>query len=182
MREMGSGAFSKLLHQGRAKRLLTPFCAEGKALGLVLFIGICLGASAIGGAFTAQSVGSWYQELIKPSANPPGWVFAPVWTALYTMMGIAAWLVWRQGSGQRRAPMVLFGAQLALNVLWSALFFGLRNPAAAFVEILVLFAFIVATAISFGRRSKAAALLFVPYILWVGFASYLNAALWRLND
>jgi tryptophan-rich sensory protein len=155
--------------------------AQRQAVGLVAFLGICFAASAVGGLFTASSVGSWYQELARPSWNPPDWVFAPVWTTLYAMMGIAAWLVWRGDTRPRRLALFLFGMQLALNVLWSALFFGLRNPAAGLVEIVVLFFAIAATAVVFARCSRLAALLLLPYLLWVGFASFLNAAIWHLN-
>ena len=152
-----------------------------QGLGLAGFIGLCLAASAAGGLFTASSVGSWYQELNKPGWNPPDWLFAPVWTTLYTMMGVAGWLVWRQGGPHRRAALLLFGVQLALNVLWSALFFGLRNPTAGLLEIVLLFVTIGATTFAFARVSKLAALLFLPYLGWVGFATCLNAALWSLN-
>lgn len=155
--------------------------SKRRALGLLGFVGVCLVASALGGLFTASSVGSWYQNLSKPSWNPPDWVFAPVWTTLYILMGVAAWRIWLEVGDSRRRALLLFGAQLALNVLWSALFFGLRSPLAALVEIWILFAFIAATTIAFARLSRLAALLLVPYLMWVGFAGFLNAALWWLN-
>jgi len=155
--------------------------SKRRALGLLGFVGVCLAASALGGLLTASSVGSWYQDLAKPSWNPPDWVFAPVWTTLYILMGVAAWRIWLEADDSRRRPLLLFGVQLALNVLWSALFFGLRSPLAALVEIWILFASIAATTIAFARLSGLAALLLIPYLMWVGFAGFLNAALWWLN-
>lgn len=150
--------------------------------GLIAFVGVCLLVSGIGGAVTATSVGSWYQALAKPAFNPPDWVFAPVWTALYVMMGVAAWRVWRRaGFGAGRAALGAFAVQLALNLGWSVLFFGLQQIAVALIEIVVLFLSIVATAALFWRIDRAAGLLFVPYAAWVAFAAALNAAIWHLN-
>jgi tryptophan-rich sensory protein len=149
-------------------------------IGLVLWLAASLAAGVIGSRFTP---GAWYAELTKPAWTPPGVVFGPVWTVLYVLMGVAAWLVWRRG-GFREAPLALglFLAQLALNALWSYLFFGLQLPGAAFAEILVLWAAILATTICFWRVVPVAAALLVPYLLWVGFASALNFQLWRLNS
>ncbi len=131
---------------------------------------------------TAPSIPTWYAGLAKPGWNPPNWVFGPVWSALYLSMAVAAWLVWRQAGWAGAArPLGLFGAQLVLNVLWSILFFGLHRPDLAFGEILILWAFILATLVLFWRWSKAAGLLLVPYLAWVTFASVLNFAVWRLN-
>lgn len=126
--------------------------------------------------------GEWYASLQKPSWNPPGWVFGPVWTALYTMMAVAAWLVWKRGgfSAQRRAR-ALFCAQLILNAAWTPLFFGLQQPGLAFAEIVVLWLAIAATLVAFHRVSRAAAWLLAPYLAWVSFAAALNFTLWRLN-
>ena len=150
--------------------------------GLAVFLALCLAVSAIGGAVTATSVGGWYQALHKPSFNPPDWIFAPVWTALYLMMAVAGWLVWR-GHGLRgaRTAMTLFGAQLALNLGWSILFFGFRSIGAALVEVVILLLAILATTAAFWRRDRLAGMLFVPYAAWVAYATLLNAALWRLN-
>ena len=151
-------------------------------LGLGGFLLLCLAVSAIGGAVTATSVSGWYQELAKPPFNPPDGVFAPVWTALYILMAVAAWRVWRRADANaRRRALAGFTVQLALNLLWSLLFFGWRMVGAAFVEVIVLLAAIVATAVLFWRIDRWAGAIFVPYIAWVGFAAALNGAIWRLN-
>jgi tryptophan-rich sensory protein len=151
-------------------------------VGLIGFLLLCFAAAAIGGRFTAMSVGDWYPTLAKPPLAPPAWVFGPVWTTLYTLMAIAAWLVWRRGGWRSQSgPLALFLVQLALNVAWSGLFFGLRSPGLAFGEIVLLWLAIAATASQFWRQSRAAALLLVPYLLWVTFAGYLNFGYWRLN-
>ncbi len=149
------------------------------AAGLPVCIALTFLAPALG-AWTLP--GEWYAALRKPSWHPPSWIFGPVWTTLYLMMATAAWLVWRRGgwAGQRRA-LTLYLVQLALNAAWTPLFFGLKMPGFAFAEIVLLLAAIVATAFVFWRVSLAAALLFVPYIAWVAFASFLNFTLWRLN-
>lgn len=149
---------------------------------LLALVAACLAVGAIGGAVTATSVGSWYQQLRKPSFNPPNWVFAPVWTALYIAMAVAAWRVWRaRGLEGARSALVLFALQLALNLGWSILFFGLRQIGPALIEILILLATLVATTLAFRRIDGIAALLLVPYVAWVSFATVLTAAVWRLN-
>ncbi len=147
--------------------------------GLGGWIAACFTAAAVGSLFPP---GAWYAQLDKPPFNPPSWIFAPVWTALYLGMAVAAWLVWRRG-GFAGAPVALglFVAQLLLNGAWSWLFFGLHRPGLALAEILVLWALIAATLVAFWAQSRAAGLLFVPYLAWVSFASVLNVALWRLN-
>lgn len=123
-----------------------------------------------------------YADLRKPSWNPPNQVFAPVWTTLYLLMAIATWLVWRQaGSAGAGAALTVFVVQLALDVAWSALFFGMRNPGAAFVEIVFLWLAVVVTVAVFRRVSRVAELLLAPYLAWVTFAGVLNFAIWRLN-
>jgi len=150
--------------------------------GLLAFLVICLGISAAGGAATASSVGTWYQTLQKPFFNPPNWLFAPVWTALYIMMAIAGWRVWRaHGLRGARAAMALFAVQLALNLAWSFLFFGYRMIGAALIEIILLLMAILVTTVLFWKRDRPAGMLFVPYAGWVAFATILNFALWRLN-
>ncbi len=150
--------------------------------GLLGFLVVCFGVSAAGGAVTATSVGTWYQALQKPPFNPPDWLFAPVWTVLYVMMAVAGWRIWRaHGLRGARAAMTFFGIQLALNLAWSFVFFGYRLVGAALVEILALLIVIVITTILFWRRDRLAGALFVPYVGWVGFATALNFALWRLN-
>lgn len=153
-----------------------------QGLVLLALVAACLAVGAIGGAVTSSSVGTWYQQLRKPSFNPPDWVFAPVWTTLYIAMAVAAWRVWRErGLQGARFELSLFAAQLALNLGWSILFFGLRQIGGALVEIVLLLAAIVATAVAFRRIDGIAALLLVPYVAWVAFATLLTAALWRLN-
>jgi len=151
-------------------------------IGFAVFLALCLAVSAIGGAATASSVGTWYQTLAKPAFNPPNWIFAPVWTALYFMMAVAGWRVWRR-DGLRRAgwALSLFALQLVLNLAWSILFFGMRSIGAALIEIVVLLLAILATTAVFWQRDRLAGMLFVPYAGWVAFATVLNAALWRLN-
>ena len=151
-----------------------------RSLGaLAAFVAASFAAAAIGSIWTP---GAWYASLAKPAWTPPPFLFGPVWTALYAMMGFAAWLVWRE-KGFRRgaAPLGFFSAQLVLNAAWTALFFGLRNPGAAFAEILVLWAMIAATTALFYRVRPLAGLLLLPYLAWVGFASALNFAIWRMN-
>jgi tryptophan-rich sensory protein len=151
-------------------------------LALAGFIGVSMAAGVIGSLFTSQSVATWYPTLTKPPLNPPSWVFGPVWTTLYALMGTSAWLIWqkRDRPGAKRV-LGLFGAQLALNTAWSGLFFGLQSPVAGLVGILPLAGMIGAYTVSSWRISRGASALFWPYLGWVSFASYLNAGLWWLN-
>ena len=156
--------------------------AAFSALGLLAFVVVCFGAAAIGSAFTGSALSDWYPGLEKPSFNPPNWLFGPVWTVLYLAMAVAGWLVWRrEGFSGATAPLAVFGVQLALNLLWSGLFFGLRSPGLALGEIIVLWVAILATIVLFRRVSTPAALLLVPYLAWVTFAAVLNFEIWRLN-
>jgi len=149
---------------------------------LIICVGICLAVGAIGGWVTAGSVKDWYPTLAKPSFNPPNWLFGPVWTVLYVMMGIAAWRVWSAARGDKaRGALLLFALQLALNLGWSIAFFGLQEIGAAVVVIVALEAMIVLTIIAFGRMDHLAAGLMLPYALWVAFATVLNVSIWRLN-
>jgi benzodiazapine receptor len=149
------------------------------ALALAGWVLGCFAAAAMGGLFLP---GEWYASLKKPSWNPPGWIFGPVWAALYTMIAVAAWLVWRQGGwGKQRKPLLIFLGQLALNALWTPLFFGLHRPGLAFAEIALLWLAIAATIVAFRPVSRVAAGLLAPYLAWVSFAAALNFALWRLN-
>ncbi len=149
------------------------------AIGLAVALAICLGAGALGGALTGTSIDTWYPSLAKPSWNPPNLAFPIVWTTLFVAMAVAAWDVWRRpNSGP---ALAWFAAQLVLNVGWSAMFFGLRNPTLALVEIVVLLVVLVATARAFFRRSRFAGALLVPYVAWVGFAAVLNGAIVALN-
>jgi benzodiazapine receptor len=150
---------------------------------LAISIIICLAAGFIGSIFTNRSIPIWYESLKKPSFNPPGWLFGPVWTALFILMGISLFLIWQKGLNYNgvKIALIVFGIQLILNILWSILFFGLRAPLAAFIEIIILWILILMTILIFYPISKTAALLLLPYILWVSFASILNFSLWRLN-
>lgn len=151
-------------------------------LVLALFLLICLGTATLGAAVTNLSVGDWYVDLHKPSWNPPSWIFGPVWTLLYVTMAVAAWIVWRRkGLAQGRMPLLLFGVQLTLDAGWSPLFFGLRNPGLAFADIVLLWLAIAATVVAFGRVSRWATGLLLPYLGWVSFATALNFVIWRMN-
>jgi benzodiazapine receptor len=151
-------------------------------LGLVAFLVLCLAVSGIGAAVTATSVGTWYQVLHKPAFNPPDWIFAPVWTTLYILMAIAGWRVWRRaGFETGRKALTVFVAQLALNLAWSFIFFGQQRIGLALIEIVILLLAIIATAVLFWRIDRWAGVLFLPYVLWVAFATVLNASLWWLN-
>lgn len=157
----------------------TPMDRRGVGLALMGWLALTF-CAALTGVFV--STGGWYATLVKPSWNPPGWLFGPVWTALYAMMAVAAWLVWRRGGWKaQRGPLSLYLAQLALNALWTPLFFGLHRPGLAMTEIVVLFLAVLATLIVFWRVRLSAGLLLVPYAAWVGFATFLNFTIWRLN-
>lgn len=152
-------------------------------LALIAFLMTTLAAEAMGGWLTAPGIVSgWYQGLARPSWNPPAWVFGPVWTSLYVGMALAAWLVWKKNGGViLSTPLVLFAVQLALNVTWSGLFFTLRSPGLALVEILFLFLAVAATTVAFWKTTAPAGLIFLPYLAWTGFATVLNAAIFLLN-
>lgn len=158
------------------------FESRRDALGLGVFLIVCIAVSGIGGAITATSVSTWYQALEKPSFNPPDWVFAPVWTALYVMMAIAGWRVWRRPRiAARWTALTVFGVQLALNLTWSLLFFGLQRIDLALAEIVILLLAIGVNTVVFWRIDRLAGAFFVPYLLWVAYATALNASLWLLN-
>ena len=149
---------------------------------LLLSLVISLSAGFLGALFTTPAVQSWYLTINRPVWIPPSWLFGPVWTSLFIMMGVALYLVWStKMSNKVRISLKLFATQLVLNVLWSVLFFGLGNFWLAFGEILVLWIFILITIVSFGKVSKVASWLMVPYLLWVTFASYLNFTIANLN-
>ena len=146
------------------------------------FLVLCLAVSAIGGAITATSVGSWYPTLAKPAFTPPAWVFPPVWTTLYVLMAVAAWRVYRQRAVTPAGHALgAFAAQLALNLAWSFLFFGMQRVGAALAEMTVLLAAILWTLRLFAAIDRPAAFLLVPYALWVAFATVLTAAIWLAN-
>jgi len=143
---------------------------------------VTLSAGALGGIATASSVGSWYQTIAKPSWNPPSWVFGPVWTTLYILMAIAAWRIWQKTDAPGRVSALRwFWLQLVLNTAWSFLFFGLRNPGLAFIEILFIWTAIIVTLVKFSRIDRLAAALWSPYVAWVSFATVLNGTIWWLN-
>ena len=149
--------------------------------GLAVSLLIVFGIASLGSFLTNLSVNTWYPSLAKPSWTPSGATIGTVWTILYTLMGIAAWIIWLGGAEGRVAPLAIYAVQLLLNVGWSALFFGLRSPGLALMEICVLWVAILATAIMFWRVSKPAGALMAPYLIWVSFAGILNAMIWRLN-
>jgi translocator protein len=149
--------------------------------GLGVSLLIVLGIATLGGFLTNLSVDSWYPSLKKSSWTPSGATIGTVWTILYTFMGIAAWIIWRHGSGGRQLPLAIYAVQLLLNAGWSALFFGLRNPGVALLEIGILWLAILATAVMFWKVSKLAAALMVPYLIWVSFTGFLNARICQMN-
>ncbi|NBC27511.1 MAG: tryptophan-rich sensory protein [Bacteroidetes bacterium] len=153
------------------------------ALVLILFLALCFGVAWTGAQVSPGIASSdWYDQLNKPDWNPPGWVFGPVWTLLYTMMAIAAWRIWRiSGFGDSKPELSFFGLQLFLNGLWSQLFFNLQNPGLAFAEIILLLAAIIATTRLFYRKDPISGWLMIPYIVWVAFASVLNGTIWMIN-
>lgn len=152
-----------------------------QALGLVLALAITFLAAAAGGIASVDA-GAFYEQLTRPGWAPPGWVFGPVWTVLYTLMAVAVWLVWRAAGSQRAAvPALLFVAQLAANALWSWLFFAWRLGGWAFAEVVVLWVLVAATLAGFWRVQRLAAVLMLPYLAWVGFAAVLTFAVWRAN-
>jgi tryptophan-rich sensory protein len=152
-------------------------------LRLILALALPVAVGFLAGRVTAPAVASWYPELARPAFTPPSWVFAPVWTALYLAMGVAAWLVWRRGLGTPGVAVALavFLLQLALNGLWSLLFFGMRSPLAGLADIALLWIAVVACTVLFFARSTWAGLLMIPYAAWVSFAAVLNASIWYLN-
>lgn len=150
---------------------------------LVVAIFVCQMAGVVGSVFTRPSISSWYATLRKPAFTPPNWLFAPVWTILFLLMGISAYLIWREGLANRqvRIALSIFGIQLVLNMLWSFLFFKLRSPSCAFMEIIILWSAILLTILFFFRISKIASFLLLPYVFWVSFAAILNFYIFRLN-
>ena len=177
-----------------------------KVIKLVISVLICEGAGFLGSIFTAPAIPKWYALIEKPGFNPPNWIFMPVWTILFFLMGVSLYLVWEKkaavsvssrdagakfwnpisakfwaGSWKEENVIMVFALQLFLNVLWSAIFFGLKAPDLAFFEILMLWVAIIYTIANFHRVSKAAAFLLLPYLLWVSFAAVLNLCIWLLN-
>lgn len=149
----------------------------------IVSIVICQAAGFFGALFTTPSIPTWYESLQKPIFNPPNVIFAPVWTFLYFLMGVSLFLVWKSGIGKKEVKegILFFFCQLLLNIVWSILFFGLKQPLFAFIEIIILWIFILLTIVYFFKVSRIASILLIPYILWVSFASVLNFSLWKLN-
>ncbi len=156
---------------------------KNKTFQLSIAVLLSEAAGIVGSIFTTPAIPTWYAALVRPEFAPPNWVFAPIWTTLFALMGIAAFLVWNKGLDHRNVKIALsmFIVQLILNIFWSIIFFGMHNPGAAFVEIIVLWLAILYTIITFAKVSRSAAWLLVPYILWVTFAGYLNYSIWILN-
>jgi len=149
---------------------------------LIVFLLISLGVGLFASQFTAPYVADWYTDLAKPEWAPPDVVFTPVWTLLYIMMAVAAWLAWHKGHLAPTAPpLLLFFLQLALNAMWWVIFFAHQQPGLAFVEIILLWIVILATIVSFWRIERLAGLLMVPYLFWVAYAAALNYTIWRMN-
>lgn len=144
----------------------------------------CLAIGYFSGMVTRSSIATWYPTLIKPSFNPPNWIFAPVWSMLYVMMGVAAGMVWNKIEFDKevvKKALMVFSVQLALNALWSFLFFGLMNPMLAGLEIIILWLMIYETYLQFAKINKIAGYLLLPYLAWVSFATVLNVSIWWLN-
>jgi tryptophan-rich sensory protein len=151
-------------------------------LKLLLCILICEGAGIIGSIFTTPSIATWYAELVKPSFNPPNYLFGPVWITLYLLMGISLYLIWNAKDKKIMPAVIIFAIQLILNSVWSIVFFGLHSPFYAFIIIVALWIFIVLSIVFFFRIRKTAAYLLIPYICWVSFAAVLNFAIFSLNS
>jgi tryptophan-rich sensory protein len=149
-------------------------------VALALFFVACFAVAGLGSLATNPEIPTWYAKLKKPSWTPPNWLFGPVWSVLYAAMAVAGWMVWKREGW--RVALTFFAAQLALNLAWSFVFFKFHNTGLAFAEIVLLWAAILATAISFAPVSKVAAALFAPYLIWVTYAAALNFSIWRLND
>ncbi len=162
---------------------LPPPRASGVTVWVVLaaFLLLCLSAGWIGSLATIPNIPTWYAGLEKPAFNPPNWVFGPVWTILYIMMGISGWLVWKAPDRVSSRPFIPFAIQLALNLAWSFAFFGAQNPLLGLVVIIPMWICIVWTIVVFWPISRAAALLLAPYLAWVSFATLLNASILALN-
>jgi translocator protein len=153
-------------------------------LKIIIAIAIPLIAGGISGFFTTSEISGWYQTITKPSWNPPNWLFGPVWTTLYILMGIALYLVWKNETAEasiKRTAIILFAIQLLLNFFWSLIFFKQHQIGRAFIEIIAMWFFILLTIFAFAKVNTAAAWLLVPYICWVSFASILNYTIWKLN-
>ncbi|HTI71162.1 MAG TPA: TspO/MBR family protein [Candidatus Limnocylindria bacterium] len=160
--------------------MTAPKATTCQSLALVQWLALCFAASAT--VFIISPAG-WYAGLQKPSWNPPGWIFGPVWTLLYLSMAVSAWLVWREGGwNKQRWALGLFLAQWLLNTLWTPLFFGMHLSGVALAEIIGLWMVLVATLVAFWKVKISAAILLMPYVLWVCFAVALNYTIWKMNS
>ncbi len=149
---------------------------------LLVFVVICLAAGRLGAALTEPALEGWYRGLAKPDWTPPDVVFPVAWSILYVTMGIAAWLVWKTAErGELKLPLTLFFGQLVINVLWSFSFFGQRSPFLGLICLGALVLAVILTTVAFTRVSRAAGWLFLPYLLWLGYAGALNFAIWKMN-
>lgn len=159
------------------------FRCRADVVKFIFSIMLCQIVGGVGAIFTSSSVSTWYPNLTKPAFTPPGWVFAPVWTILYLLMGLSLFLILVRGGerGKIIPALTIFAVQLALNGIWSYLFFGLRNPFYGFVEIVLLWIMILLTMLVFSKISKLSSMLLIPYLAWVTIAATLNFYLWRLN-
>jgi len=156
--------------------------AFANVIKFIAVVAICEAAGVIGALFTTKSIPTWYQALIKPSFNPPNWIFGPVWTTLYFLMGVSLFLVWANKTTDKKLALIFFFAQLILNTLWSIIFFGMHAPFYAFIEIILMWGMILLSIIYSWKISAWAGALLIPYLLWVSFASVLNFYLWKLNS
>ncbi len=155
-----------------------------KTTKIIILVVSCLAIGFLSGQVTRDAITTWYPTIIKPSFNPPNWLFSPVWSMLYAMMGVSSGLVWAKIDTKQevvKKALLFFAIQLALNALWSYLFFGLHNPMLAFIEIVLLWLMIYETYSQFTKIDKIAGYLLIPYLAWVGFASILNGSIWWLN-
>ena len=155
-----------------------------KITRILVVVVTCLAIGYFSGMVTRSAIITWYPTLVKPSFNPPNWIFAPVWSMLYIMMGVAAGLVWNRIDHEKETvknALIFFAVQLGLNALWSFLFFGLKNPLLAGVEIIILWLMIYETYTKFAKINSIAGYLFLPYLIWVSFAMVLNGSIWWLN-
>lgn len=155
---------------------------RSNGIKLILSIVLCVSLGSVGGLVTVSEIPTWYASLNKPSFNPPNWLFGPVWTILYLLMGISVYMIWKQPvSKERNKALQVFILQFILNFCWSFIFFGLHATGWALIEMIALWILILLSILHFAKHSKTAAWLLVPYILWVSFALLLNAVIWKLN-
>jgi tryptophan-rich sensory protein len=155
-----------------------------KNFKILTLVATCMSVGYFSGLITRSAITTWYPTLIKPIFNPPNWIFAPVWSLLYVLMGLAAGLVWTKMDHEKemvKKALLFFAIQLALNSLWSVLFFGLKNPLLALIEIVILLLMIYETYLKFAKINRMASFLLIPYLAWVSFATVLNASIWWLN-